>query len=176
MGDLSHPSYISLLVISNVVAILQLIAAFKWPAVARFSFFFLFAWASWTNWVTSQHSPHVYLEYADLAWSSFYRHFINGWFKDHIPFVVGAVAFCQGLIAISFLLRGWIFRVGCTGAVVFLLAILPLGIGAGFPCTAIMAAGILRLLTKHNNTYLWERKVNQKQKKQIPGTGTPTKA
>lgn len=160
-------SYAGLLLLSNAVAILQLIAASKWPAIARFSFFFLFAWAGWTNWVTSQHNPHVYLEYADMAWSSYYKQFINGWFKEHIPFAVGCIAFCQCLIAIAFLLKGRIFHVGCIGAIVFLLAILPLGIGAGFPCTAIMAVGILILLKKHNNTYLWEKKTSQKQKKKF---------
>ena len=170
MDHLNNGSYISLLVISNVVAILQLIASFKWPAIGRFSFFFLFAWASWTNWVTSQHTPHVYLEYADLAWIFFYKQFINGWFKEHIPFAVGCIAFCQALIAAAFLLKGRIFRLGCISAIVFLLAILPLGIGAGFPCTAIMAAGILILLKKHNNAYLWEKKTSQKHKKEVPIT------
>jgi len=44
MENAGNGSYISLLIISNVVAILQLVASLKWPAIARFSFFFLFAW------------------------------------------------------------------------------------------------------------------------------------
>lgn len=167
MEHAGNESYISLLIISNVVAILQLLAALKWPAIARFSFFFLFAWASWTNWITSQHTPDVYLEYAALAWSSLYKQFINGWFSEHIQFAVGCVASCQALIAVAILLKGWVFRVGCIGGIVFLLAILPLGIGSGFPCTAIMAASLLVLLWKYNNNYLWEKKANQKTKKEI---------
>jgi len=85
--------------------------------------------------------------------------------------VVGFIASCQGLIAVAILLKGWIFRVGCIGAIVFLLAILPLGIGSGFPCTAIMAAALVVLLWKHNNNYLWEKKANQKTKKEIPVMG-----
>ena len=149
MEHLNNESYTGLLVVSNIVAVLQLFAAFKWPAIARFSFFFLFAWASWTNWVTSQHTPHVYLEYADFAWSRAYREFITGWFSQHIELAVGCIATCQALIAIAILLKGFLFLIGCIAAIIFLLAILPLGIGAGFPCTAIMAIALLVLLKKH---------------------------
>src|SRR5688500_11084775 len=157
MKGLDNELYIILLTISNVVAILQLITAIKWPRIARFSFFLLFAWASLTNWIESQLRPQFYLDYADLTWSDRYRNFINGWFSDHIQLVVGFIAICQGLIAISMLLKGWIFRIGSIGAIIFLLAILPFGVGSGFPCTAIMAASIVILLRKHNNEFIWQK-------------------
>lgn len=155
MKGLDNQLYVTLLIISNVVAILQLIAAIKWPRVARLSFFLLFAWASWTNWTQSQRSPQFYLEYADLTWSNWYRNFINGWFADNIQLAVGIVATCQGLIAFSMLLKGWIYKIGSVGAIIFLLSILPLGVGSGFPCTAIMAAAIVVLLKKHGHEYIW---------------------
>lgn len=148
--------YIILLLISNMVAILQLIAAVKWPRIARISFFLLFAWASWTNWKTSQQTPQFYLEYSDLTWSEWYRTFINGWLAEHIKSAVGFVATCQGLIAISMLLKGGVFKSGCIGGILFLISILPLGVGAGFPCTAIMAVAIFILLKKHSNSFLWK--------------------
>jgi hypothetical protein len=157
MKGLDNELYIILLTISNVVAILQLIAAIKWPRIARFSFFLLFAWASWANWIESQLTPQFYLDYADLTWSDGYRNFINGWFSEHIQSAVGFIATCQGLIAISMLLKGWIFRIGSIGAIIFLLAILPFGVGSGFPCTAIMAAAIVILLRKHNNEFIWQK-------------------
>ena len=157
MKGLDNELYIILLTISNVVAILQLITAIKWPRIARFSFFLLFAWASWTNWIESQLRPQFYLDYANLTWSDGYRNFINGWFSEHIQIAVGFIATCQGLIAISMLLKGWIFRIGSIGAIIFLLAILPFGVGSGFPCTAIMAAAIVILLRKHNNEFIWQK-------------------
>ncbi len=157
MKGLDNELYIILLTISNAVAILQLIAAIKWPRIARFSFFLLFAWASWTNWIESQLTPQFYLDYADLTWSDGYRNFIKGWFSQHIQLAVGLIATCQGLIAISMLLKGWIFRIGSIGAIIFLLAILPFGVGSGFPCTAIMAAAIIVLLKKHNNEFIWQK-------------------
>jgi hypothetical protein len=155
MKGLDNQLNIILLLISNMVAILQLIAAVKWPRISRISFFLLFAWASWTNWKTSQQTPQFYLEYADLTWSHWYGAFINGWFAEHIKSAVGFVASCQALIALSMLLKGWMFKLGCMGGILFLVAILPLGVGAGFPCTAIMATAIFILLKRNSNSFLW---------------------
>jgi hypothetical protein len=151
--------YITLLLISNTVAVLQLIAAIKKPGVARISFFLLFAWASWINWKTSQQSPQDYLAYADLTWSGWYRAFICGWFAGNIKLAVGVIAACQGMIAISMLMKGWVFRVGAIGAMIFLVAILPLGIGSGFPCTAIMVAAIYILLKKADDRFIWDHHI-----------------
>ena len=155
MKGLDNQLYVTLLIVANIIAILQLIAAIRWPRIARLSFFLLFAWASWTNWSESQRAPQFYLEYADLTWSSWYRNFIRGWFADHIQLAVGTIAACQGLIAISMLLKGWIYKIGSAGAIIFLLSILPLGVGSGFPCTATMAVGILILLKRNNHDFIW---------------------
>jgi|SRR5689334_15603562 len=155
MKGLDNQLYITLLVISNIVALLQLIAAIKWPRFARFSFFLLFAWASWTNWTESRAAPQFYLEYADLTWSEWYRNFIRGWFAGHIQLAVAFIATCQGLIAVSMLLKGRIFKIGSVGAIIFLLSILPFGVGSGFPCTATMAIAIFILVRKHNREFAW---------------------
>ncbi len=157
MKGLENQLYVTLLIVSNIVAIFQVIAAIKWPRIARLSFFLLFAWASWTNWTESQRAPQFYLEYADLTWSNLYRSFIKGWFANHVQLAVGLIAACQGLIAISMLLRGWLYKIGSVGGIIFLLSILPFGVGSGFPCTAIMAAALFILLKKHNNEFIWSR-------------------
>lgn len=156
MEGLDNELYTMLLIVSNAVALLFLLFAVKWPRIGRLSFFLLFAWAAWTNWTTSRQTPQFYLDYADLTWSSWYSGFINGWFARHIRSVVGFIATCQALIAISMLLKGWIFRTGAAGAVIFLLAIIPLGTGSGFPCTAILAIAMSLLLKKHDNRYIWK--------------------
>ena len=144
-----------LLLISNIVAILQLTAAVKWPRLAKVSFFLLFGWACWINRKTAHQNPTDYLNYASLAWTHYYKNFINGWFSRHIEQAVGFIAICQGLIAIAFLLKGWVFKMGCIAAIVFLLAIVPLGIGSGFPCTAIMAIALFILQKKHGSNFVW---------------------
>jgi hypothetical protein len=157
MKGLDNELYITLLIISNVIAILQLVAAIKWPRIARLSFFLLFAWASWTNWETVLQNPEAYLEYADLTWSRWYASFINGWFSKHITLVIGFVATSQALIALSVLFKGWIYAIGCLGAIIFLVAILPFGVGAGFPATGIMAVACFILLKKQPACFVWQR-------------------
>ncbi len=157
MEGLNNHTYIVLLTISNIVAILQLIASLKWPWAARWSFFLLFIIAGFANWSTSQNSPHSYLEYGNLAWSHAYKVFINGWFAGHIQLMIGLIALCQFLIAISILFLGILFKIGCIGAIIFLIAILPLGIGSGFPCTAIMAVAVYFLLRMHSNASVFDK-------------------
>jgi len=151
MKGLDNHLYVMLLIISNVVALLQLMAAIKWPNIARISFSLLFGWACWVNWKTSLHTPQFYLDYAGLAWIDWYKTFILGWFAEHIKTAVGFIASCQGVIAIAMLSKGWIFKIGCFGAIIFLVAILPFGVGSGFPCTAIMAVAVY-ILSKKTST------------------------
>jgi hypothetical protein len=69
---------------------------------------------------------------------------------------VGFIATNQALIALSMICKGWIFKIGCAGAIIFLLAILPFGIGAGFPSTGIMAITCFILLKKQHVKFIWQ--------------------
>src|SRR6476469_2380834 len=157
MRGADNESYIILLAISNLIAILQLISSIKWPRLARLSFFVLFTWASWINWKTAIQTPGDYLEYADLTWIGWYASFIKGWFARHILLAVGVIATGQALIALSMLFRGLMYTMGCVGAIIFLVAILPLGVGAGFPATGIMAIACFILIRKKTDKFLWQR-------------------
>lgn len=156
MKDLDFQSYFIILIISNTIATLQLIAAIKHPKISRISFFLLFAWACWINWKTSLYMPQVYLEYADLTWLDLYKDIIKNWFAQNIRLSVGFIAISQGLIAISMLLKGWIFKLGCIGGIIFLVAIIPLGFGSAFPSTAIMAIALAILLQNEWRFFVWE--------------------
>ena len=150
-------NYLASYIISNVVAVLMLFAAWKTPRIARVLFFLLFAWASYTNYNYAIHNPNAYLEYASLSFLNIYIRFIQGWFSQHIIAAVGFIATCQALIGISMLLKGWIFKTGCVGVIIFLLAIAPLGVGSGFPCTVIMAVAIFIILKKSGENYIWAK-------------------
>jgi hypothetical protein len=157
MKGLNNELYVTLLIISNLIAVFQLVASIKWQRVARLSFFLLFAWASWTNWATVTQRPEAYLEYADLTWSSWYESFIKGWFASHISLMVGVIATSQAFIAISMLLKGWIYALGCLCGIIFLVSILPFGVGAGFPSTGIMAAACFILFRKQPVDFIWKK-------------------
>ena len=155
MKAFENPTYLLLYIISNVVAILLLWSAWKQPRIARLLFFLLFAWASWTNWSTALHNPQFYIEYADLSFLSVYKQFILGWFSNHITETVSFIATCQALIAISMLLKGWVLKTGAIGAIIFLFAIAPLGVGSAFPFSLIASAALYLILRNNANEYLW---------------------
>lgn len=155
LKGLENQTYLVAYLISNIVALVLLYCASLWPRVTRLLFLGLFAWASWTNWSTALHTPQVYVDYAGLAFLDLYRDFITGWFSDHVEEAVGAIATAQGLIALSMALKGWAFKAGAAGAILFLVAIGPLGVGSAFPCTLIMALAMGILLARPKR-YVWE--------------------
>ena len=159
MKGFENHVYLIAYIISNVLALVLLYISFKWVKAARFLFFGVFAWASWVNWTTVINDPQAYLDYAQLAFLPFYTRFINGWFSQHIKETIGFIATAEALIAVSFWFKGWIYKTGILGAIIFLIAIAPLGIGAAFPCTLILAVA-LGLLLKDQYQYLLTRKDN----------------
>ncbi len=161
MKGFENQTYLVLYIVSNAVALLLLWTAWKQPRIARSMFFFLFAWASWTNWTTALRNPQFYIEYADLSFWDVYKQFIRGWFSRHVTEAVGFIATCQGLVAVSMLLKGWILKTGCIGAIIFLLAIGPLGVGSAFPFSITASLALYLILKNKVNDYLW---VNSKAK------------
>lgn len=156
MKGLDQAPYLQLYLLANVIALLLLVAAFKKPRWGRWGFVLLFAWAAITNASTSVRDPNVYLEYADLTFLPIYRSVILGAFSEHIAFYVGAIAFCQALIAFGLLVGGRLSRIATWGAIIFLLAIAPFGVGSGFPCTVLFAAGLVVLSRKGMDLPLWK--------------------
>jgi len=155
MKGLENQTYLILYIISNIVALLLLWAAWKQPRIARLMSFFLFTWASWKNWATALHNPQFYIEYADLSFVDVYKQFISGWFRLHVIEMIGFIATCQALIAVSMLLKGWILKGGCIGAIIFLLAIAPLGVGSAFPFSITASLALYFILSNRANDYLW---------------------
>jgi hypothetical protein len=140
--------------VSTLVAAGMAYVSWRWKNAGRLLFVFLFLWASGANLYTSIVRPEVYLEYAPLAALDVYRWFILGPFARHITLIVGAIAISQLAIALLVALWGTAVRLGLIGAMVFLVAIAPLGIGSGFPATLIMALAAALLLPVRFNDSL----------------------
>ncbi|MEK6481820.1 hypothetical protein WJR50_30030 [Catalinimonas sp. 4WD22] len=155
MKGFDNEDYVIAYIISNVAAILLLWISWKKPRLGRLLFSLLFAWASWVNMRNAIYQPEIYLGNADLTFLKVYKDFILGFFSRNTSLIVGGIAVGQGLIALSMLLRGIIFKIGAVGAIIFFFSIAPLGMGSAFPCTLIMASGMYLLLKKENYQYLW---------------------
>ena len=143
-------------ILSNVIALVLLILAWKLPRIARLLFFLLFAWAGWANTNAVLSDPGQYLNYSEFAFFDFYKDFILGFFSVHTKIIVLSIAFCQLLISISMLLKGSIFKLGCIGACIFFVGIAPLGVGAAFPSSLIGVMAIIFMNKRTGNNFLWK--------------------
>lgn len=131
--------------ISNVIALTVLALAWKAPIAGRISLGVIFLLASLVNAYTVVASPDAYSFYQDFAVLEIYRQFIDGWFATHAQAMVLLIAAGQFLIAIGMLSAGPLRKVAIAGVVIFGLAIAPLGIGAAFPCTIVLAIAAVLL-------------------------------
>lgn len=156
MNELNNPDVFVPLIISNIVALIILFSCLKYQRLGRLLMLLLFVWAGCTNWYWATNEPHVYVDYANYAFLPFYKSFIKGWFSDHVLWMVGPIAVAQLLIGISMLFKGWIFKLGVIGGMIFLIAIIPLGIGSGFPFPIITAFAFYLLYRQPFVNYLWK--------------------
>ncbi|MGI9626825.1 MAG: hypothetical protein ACR2QM_08320 [Longimicrobiales bacterium] len=119
---------------SNAIALSLLVTAFRKPVWVRWASVVIFSWAAWTNTRIALTNPLEYQGFAELAVFDLYRDFVSGWFRTHTAWLVVPIAAGQLGIAVLLLLKSRLAHraaVGC--AVVFLLAIAPLGVGSAFP-------------------------------------------
>jgi len=119
---------------SNAVALILLGMAFRKPHWVRWALVVLFAWAAWTNARVAITDPGAYQGYGELALLEPYRRFIYGWFREHTTWMVLPIAAAQLGIAVGLLLNSALSgRLAAAGAILFLAAIAPLGVGSAFP-------------------------------------------
>ena len=145
--------------ISQVASVIILIVAWKKTKWARVLFALLFFWAAGTNMYIGITSPDTYQEYADLAIPA-YRDFINGWFRHYNYIIIPLIAIGQFLIASGMLLRGWWVNAACIGAIIFLLSIAPLMVGAAFPFSITVSIAAWLILLNDDKRYVWKKQLD----------------
>ncbi|MEO5995403.1 MAG: hypothetical protein ABIN89_01810 [Chitinophagaceae bacterium] len=154
MIELIRKIYLIGYIVSNLFAVALLIIAWKRPIMARLIFSIIFLGACATNWTIAVNRPEAYLDFGDMTIFSWYREFIAGWFSEHILLTVGLIASVQGIIGISLLLNGWIYKISVVGGILFLLAIIPLVITSAFPGSIIMTIAMMMIFNKGHNLIL----------------------
>jgi hypothetical protein len=147
--------------LSNLVAIAFFFISLKWNHLCRGLYAGLFMWAAWMNWNVSHTNPDFYRNYSKYA-IGYYRDFILGPFSNHITPIVSFIAVCQLLIGAGQLAGGVIFKTSCIGAIIFLLAISPLGVLSAFPSGLIWSAGLIVLYKSPFNKNIFSNQFNTK--------------
>lgn len=121
------------------------------PRWCRWLFVALFAYAAIYNFWISSTRPEEYQGFATLALVAALAEFIRGPFREQAAPTIGAIATGQALIAVGFGVGRSLLPAATLGAVVFLMAIAPLGVGSAYPFSVMvsLAAIIVATLTKH---------------------------
>lgn len=140
---LANSSILGPYIVSNLFSIAVVVLAIKWPRLSRILFVAIFVAAGIFNAYMALSEPEAYLSYADMAVLSSYRSFITGFFSDHTQFFVLSIAFGQLLVAVLLSGDKNFLRFGVAGGITFFLAIIPLGLGAAFPASVILAIALL---------------------------------
>jgi hypothetical protein len=149
-------NYLLAHIISNFFAVIILFFCWNYQRIGRILMFLLFGWAGVINWLTALHTPQDYLSYADFTFVTFYKDFIRGWFSQNVLMAVGFIATSQLLIAVTMWFKGWLFKLGTIGGMIFLVSIIPLGVGSGFPFPIIAAIAFYKLFTTIDIDVLWK--------------------
>ena len=139
---------------SMLIAIGFFAASIFKPLWARKLYAGLFVYATLVNAAVALFKPESYLDNARYVLLEGYRTFILGWFSEHIGLVVGLISLGQAFITIGLIMGGWYARAALLGAIIFLLAIAPLGVASAFPSSLIWAAGAAWLLI-HGESRRW---------------------
>lgn len=124
---------------SNIFALGLLLMSYKKPQAARYFYAFLFLAAAIANAKVALTNPSDYSNYAVYAWP-IYREFIQGPFTEIIRPMVLSIALGQIILGFGFLIRA-LYPLACLGAILFFMAITPLGLGAAFPFTLLASLG-----------------------------------
>jgi hypothetical protein len=135
---------------SIIAALMLVLMSWRWPPIGRLFFVVLFLFAAQVNVRLAFTRPEEYLAFARFAYLDWYRDFILGFFGRHTTAIVAAIAVGQFCVGVLVLFGGRALRLGLIGAIVFLVAVAPLGTGAGFPATLIMAWAAALLLRGRN--------------------------
>ena len=145
---LADPIIRTFFIVVNLIAIGMVLVAWKRPNWGRGLFGLNFLGAAIFNGVFFFKDPEEFTYYADFAMLDVYRDFINHTFSDHLHFFLAAIIVVQFLTGLTLLAKGKWVKIGALSAALFLIAITPLGFGAAFPATLIMAFGLYFVFRK----------------------------
>jgi len=135
-------------IIVNILALVLVWLAAKKPRLARWVFGAVFIGAAFLNAYMAGKKPQAYIDsYGASAWLPFYRDFIHGFFSRATALLVLLIAAGQAVCGVL-LFTQRLYKLGALGAIIFLLAIAPLGLGSAFPSTLIMAVALILAMRK----------------------------
>ena len=141
------PEYRTAYLVSNAIALTLLGLSFRRSNWVRWLSVAIFGWAAYTNTRIALTAPLDYQTFGELTTLAVYRDVIHGWFREHTATLLLPIAAGQLAIALMLIVNRRITRrLAVFGAVAFLLAIAPLGVGSAFPFSLTYSVALLVML------------------------------
>ena len=143
-------------VISNIFALALIVAAARWPRVARLFVSVLFVGGGIWNLFASLTMPQFYVAtYGPLATPP-YQAFIYGPFATNPALFVVPIAIGEMTIGVLAAGSGRWIRLSMVGMTVFMLGLAPLGVGGAFPFSVFAIVAGYLLWSKPLTTSLFQ--------------------
>jgi len=79
----------------------------------------------------------------------------------HVTGIILLIASGQFMIAVGMLLKGAWVKIVCIGAMIFLIAIAPLGVGSGFPLSIFTSLAAFLVYRNAPHDYLWKERLHE---------------
>lgn len=133
-------------IVTHIIAALFLITAWRAPVMTRVVAALGFTVAGGYNIWTAMDSPSSYVAAFGPHALPMYQTFIYGVFARHTAPIVFAISLGQLAVGVSLFAKLRCRKVGYAGAIVFFIAVTPLGIGPAAPSTLIFASGMALML------------------------------
>ena len=146
-----YQEYFIPIFIGNLLAIILMLLSYHFPRVLRVVWGAIFITMGIISLITVYNNPSVFIDLIGSKPVKFYQEFINKTLLKNPGAYISLLGVIQILFGGMIWSRKVWFILGCIGAVLFLLAILPLGVALTFPLTIFMALSIIFLMRKRRN-------------------------
>jgi len=143
---MNYQEYMLPVILSNLLAIIIMLACFQFPRIMRVIMGLIFIVAGVINLINIYNNPTVYVEGFGPAAIDLYKEIIYGPFSKQPGLYVALISIGQVLVGALLWLKKFWYYLGAFGGFVFFVAITPLGAGSAFPAPVFLAFALLALL------------------------------
>ena len=137
------------ILITHIFALLLIFICYKWPKIGKVIWAVLFIAAGIFNIYSVTSDPQQYVDTYGQHAIPLYQKLIFGLFSANTILFVAMIAVGQILVGLLLFKKKTLFKLGVLGGILFLVAISPLGIGAAFPSTLLMAVSLILMYTRY---------------------------
>lgn len=137
------------ILITHVLTFLLIFICYKWPKIGKVAWAVIFIAAGLFNIYSVISDSQLYVNTYGQHAIPLYQKFIFGLFSTNTILFVAMIAAGQILVGLFLFMKKMPLKLGVLGGILFLVAISPLGVGAAFPSTLLMAFSLVLMYIRY---------------------------